>query len=186
MARERRRARFLDHFPDALDLIVRAVRAGLPVVEALLAVGRDVPEPVGGEFRHVSDQLQIGIPLEDALWQAADRLGIADFRIFVVSLSLQQETGGTLAEALNNLASVIRQRKGLRLKAKALSAEAKASALVISALPFFAGGALCIVNPDYVARFVSDPQGGYLLGAALAQITLGILVMRFLIKRSVR
>ncbi len=185
-ARERRRARFLDHFPDAIDLIVRGVKAGLPVVEAIMAVGRDVPGPVGLEFRRIADQLGLGLPLEQALWQSAARVGVADFRIFVVSLSLQRETGGSLAETLSNLGGVIRRRKELRLKTKALSAEARASALVISALPFLAGGALFLISPNYARRFLADPRGGYLLAGALAELGLGIGIMRLLIKWSVR
>jgi Flp pilus assembly protein TadB len=185
-ARSRRRARFLDHFPDAIDLVARAVRAGLPLTTAVISVGRDVPDPVGEEFRLITDQLHLGVTFEEALWRSSARIGLADFRIFVVSLSLQRETGGSLAETLANLSAVIRRRKELRLKTKALSAEARASALVISALPFVAGAALAVINPDYARRFVTDPRGGYLLGGALAEIMVGIGIMTVMIKRSVK
>jgi tight adherence protein B len=185
-ARVRRRARFLEYFPDAIDLVARAVRAGLPVIEAISAVARDVPGPAGEEFGEIANQLRIGVAFDEALWRTAEHVGLADFRIFAVSLSLQRETGGGLSETLSNLAGVIRRRKELRLKTKALSAEARASAMVISALPFVAGGGLAMTNPDYFGRFFSDPNGGYMLGAALAAITGGNLIMRVMIKRSVR
>lgn len=185
-ARARRRARFLEHFPDAIDLVARAVRAGLPVIEAISAVARDVPGPAGEEFGEIANQLKVGVAFDEALWHTAEHVGLADFRIFAVSLSLQRETGGGLSETLANLAGVIRRRKELRLKTKALSAEARASAMVISALPFVAGGALAMTNPEYFGRFFSDPNGGYMLGAALAAITGGNLIMRVMIKRSVR
>ena len=127
-------------FPDALDLVRRGVKAGLPVNEALAVAGREIADPVGSEFRRALDQVQIGVQMIDALQQTSDRVRVADFRFLVVALALQQKTGGSLAETLGNLSGVIRARKALRLKARALSAEAKASAAVLAVLPFVVGG----------------------------------------------
>ena len=139
------RNQFLNVFPDALDLIGRAVKAGLPVNEALAVVGRETANPVGNEFRRAIDQAQIGVPMIDALHETADRIRIPDFRFLVVALTLQSKTGGSLAETLSNFSGVIRARKAIRLKSRALSAEAKALAAVLAALPFVVTGAMYLL-----------------------------------------
>src|SRR6202030_1817355 len=136
VAQSRYQNLFLDVFPDALDLIGRGVKAGLPVNEALRVAGHEIADPVGSELRRAVDQVQIGVQMIDALQETADRVRVADFRFLVVALSLQSKTGGSLAETLANLSKVIRARKALRLKARALSSEAKASAAVLAVLPF--------------------------------------------------
>jgi tight adherence protein B len=177
---------FLEAFPDALDLIVRAVRAGLPVPEAMEVVTREIPRPVGAEFRRLLDELRIGTPMEEALQRAADRVRVPDFRFFVVSLLLQRQTGGGIAETLSNLSTIIRQRKALRLKARALSAEAQASAVVVAAMPLVAGGGLFLINRELMGALLSDPRGRFLLGLAGVSLLSGIISMRLLIRKNLR
>jgi tight adherence protein B len=147
-AQSRYKRRFLDVFPDALDLVRRGVKAGLPVNEALATAGREIADPVGSELRRALDQVQIGVQMIDALQQISNRVRLADFRFMVVALAMQQKTGGSLAETLANLSAVIRTRKALHLKARALSAEARASAAVLAALLFLVGGAMYVMNRD--------------------------------------
>ena len=144
-AQLRYQRRFLDAFPDAIDLIVRAVKAGLPALDAIDLAAREVAAPVGTEFQKVLDDTRIGVAMADALNHAADRIRVPDFRFFVASIVLQRRTGGGLAETLVNLSTLIRQRRTLRLKARALTAESKASATLISIMPFVAGAGLYLV-----------------------------------------
>jgi tight adherence protein B len=186
MAQAQYRSRFLDVFPDALDLVRRAVKAGLPVNEALAAAGREIGEPVGSELRRALDQMQIGVPMVDALQQTADRIRVADFRFLVVALALQQGTGGSLAETLANLSSVIRARKALRLKARALSAEAKASAAVLAALPFVVGGVMYLMARDLMEPLLIDPRGRFMVGVAFLSLLTGLGTMVVMVKKAVR
>jgi tight adherence protein B len=186
MAQSRYQNKILDIFPDALDLIGRGVRAGLPVTEALVVAGNEVADPVGLELRQTLDQVQIGVQIVDALTQTADRIRVADFRFMVVALSLQSRTGGSLAETLANLSAVIRARKALRLKARALSAEAKASAAVLAALPFLVGGAMYVMNRDLVLPLVADPRGRFMVGVAFVSLITGLSTMAIMVKRAVR
>jgi tight adherence protein B len=186
LAQSRYRSRFLDVFPDALDLIRRAVKAGLPVNEALGVAGREVADPVGSELRRALDQMQIGVQMVDAMQQVSNRVRVADFRFLLVALSLQGKTGGSLAETLANLSSVIRARKALRLKAHALSAEAKASAAVLAALPFVVGGAMYVMDRDLVQTLFVDPRGRFMLGVMFVSLVTGLMVMASMVKRAVR
>jgi tight adherence protein B len=186
MAQARYRSRFLDVFPDALDLVRRAVKAGLPVNEALTAAGREIAEPVGSELRRALDQMQIGVQMVDALQQTSDRVRVSDFRFLVVALALQQGTGGSLAETLANLSAVIRARKALRLKARALSAEAKASAAVLAVLPFVVGGLMYVINRDLMLPLFVDPRGRIMVGVAFLCLVTGLGTMAVMIKSAVR
>jgi tight adherence protein B len=185
-AQSRYQRKFLAIFPEALDLIVRAVRSGLPAPEAIELVTHEVGAPVGTEFQQILDELRIGTEMEEALQRAADRIRVPDFRFFAVSLLLQRQTGGGIAETLSNLSGIIRQRKALRMKARALTAEAQASAAVIATTPFVAGGGLFLVNRDLVSVLFIDPRGRFLLGIAIASLLTGIATMRTLIKRNLR
>jgi tight adherence protein B len=182
----RYRRRFLDVFPDALDLIVRGVRAGLPAPEAIEIVTREIRPPVGAEFRRMLDVMRIGIEMETALQHAADRIRVPDFHFFVVSLLLQRHTGGGMAETLSNLSTIIRQRKALRLKARALTAEATASAAIVAATPFVAGGGLFLINRELISILFVDPRGRFMLGLAIISLLLGIAVMKAMIEKSLR
>jgi tight adherence protein B len=178
--------KFLDIFPDALDLIVRAVSSGLPAPEAIELVSREVRPPVGNEFKRLVDALRIGSELEEALQSAAERIRVPDFRFFAVSLLLQRQTGGGIAETLSNLGGIIRQRKALRLKARALTAEAHASAAIVATTPFVAGVGLFLINRDLMTVLFFDPRGRFMLGIAVASLLTGIAGMRALIKRNLR
>lgn len=185
-AQSRYQRKFLAVFPDALDLIVRAVRSGLPAPEAIELVTHEVGPPVGTEFLQILDELRIGTEMEEALQRAADRIRVPDFRFFAVSLLLQRQTGGGIAETLANLSGIIRQRKALRMKARALTAEAEASAAIIATTPFVAGVGLFLVNRDLISVLFIDPRGRFLLGIAIASLLTGIATMRALIKRNLR
>jgi tight adherence protein B len=178
--------KFLDHLPDALDLMCRAVRAGLPVFDAIEVAAREVPAPVGIEFHRTIDEMRIGVDVDEALQNTADRIRVPDFRFFAVALKLQRRTGGGLAETLTNLSSIIRRRKEIRLKARALSAESKASAAVLAVLPFAVGGLLLFLNPGLMSVLFNDPRGRYMLGMALLSLAIGIAVMAVIIRRSLR
>jgi tight adherence protein B len=186
LARANFRIKFLEVFPDALDLIRRAVKAGLPVNEALAVAGREIADPVGSELRRVLDEVQIGVSMIDALQETADRIRIADFRFMVVALALQQKTGGSLAETLANLSAIIRARKALRQKAKSLSAEAKASASVLAVLPFLVGGAMYVLNRDLMETLLIDPRGRFMVGVAFLSLVMGLGTMAIIVRRALR
>ena len=186
MAQASYRARFLDVFPDALDLVARGVKAGLPVNEALATAGLEIADPVGSELRRALDQVKIGVHMNDALQQVADRIRVADFRFVVVALSLQSKTGGSLAETLGNLSGVIRARKALRLKARGLSAEARTSISVLAVLPFFVTLLMYFINHDLISVLFTDPRGRFMIGVVLLTIAAGVTVTTVLVKRAVR
>ena len=158
----------------------------LPIPEAMEVVTREIELPVGGEFRRLLDELRIGTAMEEALQRAADRVRVPDFRFFVVSLLLQSQTGGGIAETLSNLSAIIRQRKALRLKARALTAEAQTSAMIMAAMPFVAGAGLFLINRELMLTMLTDPRGRFLLGLAGASLVLGIVTMKVLITKNLR
>lgn len=186
VAQSRYQRQFLDAFPDALDLIVRAVRAGLPAPEAIEVATREVRAPVSEQFQRILDEMRIGVEMEDALQHAAERVGVPDFQFFVVSLLLQRQTGGGIAETLSNLSTIIRQRKALRLKARALAAEATITAAVIAAAPFVAGVGLFVINRQLMSILFVDPRGRFMLGVAVVGLLLGIGAMKAMIRKSLR
>lgn len=178
----RRINRFLADFPDAIDLIVRGLRSGLPIQETVSTVAGELPDPVGPEFRRIESSLKVGQSLDEALWGAATRIAVPEFRFFVISLSVQRETGGNLAETLGNLADILRRRRQMKLKIRALSSEARASAYIIGSLPFVMCLILLLINPGYVMQLFTDPRGVMLVGVALSSIVLGAVVMARMIK----
>lgn len=173
----RRRRRLLDQLPDALDSIVRAVKAGLPVTQALFTIGEEMPPPLGHAFKTISNQVRLGQSLAEALAETAERLQISEFNFLAISLALQQETGGNLTETLENLSATIRQRHQLRLKVKALSSEARASAYIVGALPFVVFAGMILLNPGYMMVLFTHPVGPILLGAALLSLATGAFLM---------
>ena len=177
-AESRRKLGLLRQFPDALAMIVRSVRVGIPVLEAVRAVARESPEPTGPEFARLVDQVSIGVPLDDAVLDMAGRCGIAEYRFFATALTLQNQTGGTLSETLENLADVIRKRVALAAKGKALASEARTSAIVLAAMPIVTGGGLWALNPGYVGMMFTDPTGRKLFGAAVLSLCIGIFIIR--------
>jgi tight adherence protein B len=186
LAQSRFQQRFLDVFPDALDLVGRAVRAGLPVFDAMEVAAREIRAPVGSEFQRTLDEVRIGVEIEEALQHTADRIRVPDFRFYVVALVLQRRTGGSLAETLANLSNIIRRRKELRLKARALTAESKMSALVLAILPVVVGTGLYLINRDLMSVLFADPRGRFMLGMAFLSLLTGIAVMALIIKKSLR
>lgn len=178
----RREAKFLAAFPDALDLVVRGVKSGLPVIEALEAIAREMSEPVASVFGELCANLRIGVTLQEALALASDRMALPEFRFFAISLIVQQETGGNLAEILHNLSTMIRRRQQMRLKIKALSSEARASALIIGSLPFIAGTAIYWINPAYISKLFVDPRGWMMLIAGGVSMALGAAVMAKMVR----
>ncbi len=155
---QRRVAKFTSNFPDAIELMVRGLRSGLPITETLGIVANELPGPVGVEFRGVSDKMKIGRTMEVALQETADRLGTPEFQFFVITLAIQRETGGNLAETLSNLADVLRKRAQMKLKIRAMSSESKASAYIIGSLPFIVFTMIYMVNPQYIGGFFVDPR----------------------------
>lgn len=178
--------KFLDPFPDALDLMCRAVRAGLPVFDAMEVASREVTAPVGTELARTLEEMRIGVDIDEALQHTADRIRVPDFRFFAVALKLQRRTGGGLAETLANLSNIIRRRKEIRLKARALSAESKASATVLGLLPFAVGALLFFLNPSLMSVLLDDPRGRFMMGMALLSLVIGVSVMATIIRRSLR
>jgi len=154
----RRLKKFTSNFPDAIELMVRGLRSGLPITETLGIVASEIQGPVGIEFRMVSDKMKIGRTMEAALQDTADRLGTPEFQFFVITLAIQRETGGNLAETLSNLADVLRKRAQMRLKIRAMSSESKASAYIVGSLPFVVFTLVFMMNPDYMGKFFTDQR----------------------------
>jgi tight adherence protein B len=154
----KRTGAFTAKFPDAIELLVRGLRSGLPVTETLGVVASEVPGPVGEEFKLVTERIRIGKTMEDALQETADRLNTPEFSFFVITLAIQRETGGNLAETLSNLADVLRKRAQMKLKIRAMSSESKASAYIVGSLPFMVFGMIWWINPKYLAGFFSDDR----------------------------
>jgi len=149
---------FTKKFPDAIELLVRGLRSGLPISETIGVVASEVPGPVGIEFRNVSDKIKIGRTMDVALQETADRLGTPEFQFFCITIQIQRETGGNLAETLSNLAGVLRSRAQMKLKIKAMSSESKASAYIIGSLPFIVFGLIYTINDTYMQQFFTNPK----------------------------
>jgi tight adherence protein B len=174
---KRRINKFNSNFPDAIELMVRGLRSGLPITETLGIVASEVPGPVGIEFRMVSDKMKIGRTMEAALQETADRLGTAEFQFFVITLAIQRETGGNLAETLSNLADVLRKRAQMKLKIRAMSSESKASAYIVGSLPFIVFTLVWMINPHYMAGFFSDQRLEVAGIGGMVWMGLGALIM---------
>ena len=155
---KRRVDKFTSKFPDAIELLVRGLRSGLPVTETLGVVSSEVPGPVGDEFKMITERIKIGKTMEDALQETADRLNTPEFSFFCITLAIQRETGGNLAETLANLADVLRKRSQMKLKIKAMSSESKASAYIVGSLPFIVFAMIWWINPGYLDGFFSDDR----------------------------
>ena len=149
---------FNTKFPDAIELLVRGLRSGLPVTETLQVVAQEIPGPVGLEFKAIVERIKIGKTMEESLAQTGDKLGIPEFNFFCITLAIQRETGGNLAETLSNLADVLRKRAQMKLKIKAMSSESKASAYIVGSLPFIVYIMIWWINPNYVAGFFTEDR----------------------------
>ncbi len=177
----RRQKKFLAEFPDALESMVRLLKAGMPVGEAIAMVSREFTGPVGEEMSKVYDEQKIGISLSEACLHAAERVPITEMQMFATGINIQQQTGSSLSEILTNLARVIRARFRLKRKVQALSAEAKASAMIIGSLPILVGAGLSAINPDYMGPLFYTLKGKFLLGGAIGWMACGVLVMKQMI-----
>lgn len=178
---KQRRAKFVLVFADATDIIVRGIRSGLPLHDCLKVIGRESPEPLAGEFRRLVENIGMGMPLEQALDKICDRMPTPEVRFFAIVLNIQQKAGGNLGEALANLSAVVRGRRMMREKVKALSGEAVASAFIIGSLPPLVMLLISVTNRNYLTVMFTDPRGHAMLGAAVLLMLMGILVMRKMI-----
>jgi tight adherence protein B len=180
LRREQHKAelQFVELFADAVDMIVRMLRAGLPVTAAIRATGTDGPPPVNEVFSTISDQVEIGIPFDEALVATADQVGVADFRFFAAAVTLQRATGGNLAATLETLSDIIRKRRAGRMKARAVTAEVRATAYILAALPFVVLGGLLVLNPQYLAPLIDDPRGNIIIGIAAGLLITAFVTMR--------
>ncbi len=169
--------------PDAIGLMVRCVRAGVPVAEALGEAGAEMPAPAGPLFAGADRQVRLGRQLEDALWDMAETVRVAEFDFLCVAVAVQRETGGNLAETLAGLEATIRKRLALRLKVRALTSEARASALIIGALPLVMAAGLALLAPDYLAPLFETGPGRLLLATATGSLVLGGIIMSHLVGR---
>lgn len=183
-ARDRVRELMEEQFALGLGVIIRCVRAGLPVTEGMRALSIEVPWPTGPEFRRAVDQIQLGEGFEAALQALADRSSLTDYRFFAVSVSLQRQTGGNLTETLDNLSETIRKRRAVRLKARALTSETRATVWVLALLPVVVGAILMVVNPAYVMQLFVTPGGRRLLGIAIVVQLMGLAIIRSLSRRA--
>jgi tight adherence protein B len=174
---ERFRKRFLDGFPDVIDLIVRAVRAGVPVTQVIGSAASECPEPLRTEFKLMSDSLQVGLDLEEVLAVAVRRIEIADFSFFCVCLLLQRETGGQLGETLENLAGIVRTRREIRMKTKALTGEARITTKILAAIPVVIMLSMYFANHDYLMVLFDTQAGHKLLTFAVISIVMGVVVI---------
>ncbi len=180
-ARSKRLRKFESQLPDALDMMGRALRAGHAFPTALKMVGEEMSEPLADEFRTVFDEVNFGIAMQDSLTSLAARVPVTDLRFFVIAIMIQRETGGNLAELLNNISVIMRDRVKLFAKVRVLSAEGKMSAWILSLLPFAAAALIHLINPDFLAVLYLDADGRKLLFGAVMLMLIGIFAMRRII-----
>ena len=173
-------------FPDAMSLLLRAVRAGLPVAEAIRSVSKESMSPTREEFSRVAGEAALGMPLDVTLQRLYRRTLIQEYAFFSVVIGLHGQTGGNLSETLENLADMVRRRVAMANKGRALAAEGRLSAIVVAVLPFIIGGLITVVNPDYMAEFVNNPRGTLLVAAFAILLLLGIVTSHLMIERSTR
>ncbi len=178
---KRRMKKFTEEFPNATDIIVRGIKSGLPVMDCLRIIGRESPEPLAAEFRRLVESLGVGLSIDQALEKMYDRMPTSEVRFFAIVLSIQQKTGGNLAEALSNLSAVLRARKLMREKIKAMSGEAVASAFIIGSLPPGIMTLVYVTTPGYMMPLFVDPRGHIMLLFSASWMGAGIFVMRRMI-----
>jgi tight adherence protein B len=179
--KKRRETRFLEALPDAVDVIVRGIKSGLPLLDSLRLIASEAPEPVRSEFRAIIETQTIGIPLGEACQKLYERIPLAEANFFGIVISIQQRAGGNLSEALGNLSRVLRDRKKMKAKIKAMSMEAKASATIIGALPIVVMSLVYFTSPSYIELLWTEPLGHMMLAGSATWMTIGVLVMRKMI-----
>jgi tight adherence protein B len=176
--RKRRQYKFMDEFANSLDVIVRGVKAGLPINDCLQMIAREARQPVAGEFRLLVESQRIGIPLDQGLDRMTQRMPIPEVNFFAIVLAIQRQSGGNLAEVLGNLSRVLRDRKKMKGKIRALSQEAKSSAAIIGALPVFIMVFMYMSSPDYIELLWTEPLGHLMLAGSAFWMLCGVMVMK--------
>jgi tight adherence protein B len=174
---KRRVAGFVALFPEAIDLMVRALRSGLPISEAIVGAGREISGPVGSELGRVEAGLRLGRELESLLWEIATRIDVPEFRFFIIALSVQRETGGNLAETLANLGDVLRRRRQMQAKVRAMSSETRATTMILAGLPVIVIVMLAVTSPAYLEPLYTDVRGYMLDAVALMMLATGVGIM---------
>jgi tight adherence protein B len=177
---KRRVAAFLALFPEAIDLMVRALRSGLPISEAIIGAGNEIADPVGCELGVIESGMRLGRDMETLLWDIAKRIDVPEFRFFIIAMSVQRETGGNLAETLGNLAEALRRRRQMRAKVRAMSSETRATTLILGGLPVVVIGLLALSTPDYLRPLFHDVRGYVLDGIAVGMLITGVSIMNWM------
>jgi tight adherence protein B len=177
----RRKKKFTEHFATAIDVIVRSVKSGLPTNEALRIVAREATEPVGSEFNNLVESMKVGVTMDQALKRMMESMPTPEVGFFAIVMTIQGKSGGNLSEALGNLAFVLRDRKRLQGKIKAMSSEAKASAMIIGSLPPGVMGIVYLTTPSYISKLFTERSGNLMLAGCVIWMTMGIMVMRKMI-----
>jgi tight adherence protein B len=179
--KKRRESKFLKGFPDAIDVIVRGIKAGLPLLDSIRVITNDSPEPICSEFRAIVETQSFGLPLGDACAKLYERIPVAEANFFGIVISIQQKAGGNLSEALGNLSRVLRDRKKMRAKIQAMSMEAKASASIIGSLPPAVATLVYITSPHYIELLWTEQLGRMMMGGCAVWMFIGVMVMRKMI-----
>lgn len=179
--RKRRIAKFIDEFPGAIEVIIRGVKAGLPVADCFRIIASEGQEPVRSEFRRIVESQAIGLSLGEAVDRFAERVPVAEVSFFSIVINIQQKSGGNLSETLSNLSAVLRDRKKMKGKVQAMSSEAKASAGIIGSLPFIVGGAVFFTTPSYMMILFTTTIGKIIIGVCLLWMAAGVFIMRKMI-----
>jgi tight adherence protein B len=179
--KKRREAKFIDRFPDAIDVVVRGIKAGLPLGDSLRVIAAEALEPIRTEFRLILETQAVGVPLGDACAKLFERMPLPEANFFAIVISIQQKSGGNLSEALGNLSTVLRDRKKMKGKIKAMSTEARVSAAIIGALPVGVMSLIYLSSPDYITVLWTDRLGQIMLAGSAVWMSIGIMVMKKMI-----
>jgi len=179
--RKRRETKFLDHFPDAVDVIVRGIKAGLPLLDCIKMIVSEAPEPIKTEFRLILETQAIGMPLGEACGKLYERTPLPEANFFGIVVAIQQKSGGNLSEALGNLSKVLRDRKKMKAKIQSMSQEAKASAGIIGALPIAVMTLVYLTSPNYISLLFTNSVGHIMLAGSAIWMAMGVLVMKKMI-----
>jgi tight adherence protein B len=179
--KKRREAKFLDHFPDGVDVIVRGIKAGLPLLDSIKIISLDSQEPIKSEFKAIVETQTIGMPIGEACAKLYERIPLAEANFFGIVISIQQKAGGNLSEALGNLSRVLRERKKMKAKIQAMSMEAKASAMIIGALPICVGTLVWLTSPNYIELLWTSDMGRFMIAGCAMWMGIGIFVMKKMI-----
>jgi tight adherence protein B len=179
--KKRREAKFIDRFPDAIDVVVRGIKSGLPLGDSLRVIAAEAPEPIRTEFRLVLETQAVGVPLSEACSKLFERMPLPEANFFAIVITIQQKSGGNLSEALNNLSKVLRDRKTMKGKIRAISTEARVSAAIIGSLPVAVMSIVYLTSPDYIAPLWTETLGQLMLAASVLWMGIGVVVMKKMI-----